>query len=254
MANSDFTLHCFGLSDIGLVRSNNEDIWSDLSKHGFFILADGMGGHNAGEVAAKEAVRFICTSMEELFSSPKSKWSLQELSSFIKLSIENANSWVYHLGQKKKEYKGMGTTLCSLLFYKRDLIYSHVGDSRIYRYRKRQFDQLTKDHSLKNALISQGKFKEASPGTFPYKNVLTRAIGTHAEIDAEIDIAHVNTDDIYLMCTDGLSDYVESKEIASTLRKHTNPKIAATHLIAQAKENGGNDNITVVIITAKENS
>ncbi|MCB1107954.1 MAG: serine/threonine-protein phosphatase, partial [Chlamydiia bacterium] len=130
-----FRLTSFGLSDIGHIRKNNEDVFHSLKELGFFALADGMGGHNAGEVAAKEAVKFVSASVEELFASSKKDWNIFDLSSFNKICIENANSWVHHLGNKKKAYSGMGTTLCTLLFHERSLIYGHVGDSRIYRFR-----------------------------------------------------------------------------------------------------------------------
>jgi len=248
MNHFPFKLTSFGLSDIGLVRSNNEDVWSFLKESGFFALADGMGGHNAGEVAAKEAVRFVCSSVEELFVSSEKEWNIFDLCSFTKLCIENANSWVHHLGRKKKEYQGMGTTLCTLLFHERSLIYGHVGDSRIYRYRQGQLDQLTIDHSLKNELISQGKFYESPNKPFPYKNVLTRAIGTHGDVEAEIHIAPVNPDDLYLMCSDGLTDCVSDKEISSILNQTQDPKVITTTLIDIAKKNGGNDNITIVSV------
>lgn len=244
----DFKLDCYGESDIGLVRSNNEDIWSALKEHGFFALADGMGGHKAGEVAAKEAVRFVCSSIEELFTSSEKNWNIFDLSSFSKISIENANSWVHHLGKKKKDYQGMGTTLCTLLFHQRSLIYGHVGDSRIYRFREGHLDQLTADHSLRNEMIAQGKFDPRESKNFPYKNVLTRAIGTHNDVEAEIHIAPVNPSDVYLMCTDGLTDYVDDQEIATVLKQDLSPEDMTLALIEQAKKRGGNDNITIVMI------
>src|SRR3990167_3458813 len=248
----DFKLMSNGLSDIGLVRSNNEDVWSALNDYGFFILADGMGGHNAGEIAAKEAVTFISTSMEELFLASENSWNIFELSSFTKLFIENANSWVYRLGKEKKEYRGMGTTICALLFHEKSLIYGHVGDSRIYRFRNEKLEQLTVDHSLKNELISQGRFSNNNEQPFPYKNVLTRAIGTQQDVEVETHITPVNINDVYLMCSDGLSDYVPNKEILSILKEETSLDIASAKLIERAKLHGGQDNITVVIVRVEE--
>ena len=244
----DFKLSSFGYSDIGLVRSNNEDVWSSLKEYGFFALADGMGGHNAGEVAAKEAIQFVCASIEEYFIASENPWTTFDLSRFSKHAIENANRWVYELGRKKKACKGMGTTLCTLLFHAKSLIYSHVGDSRVYQYRKGTLKQLTVDHSLKNQLIFQGKFDEMASKSFPYKNILTRAIGTHNKVEAEIQVAEVNPHDIYLMCTDGLTDYVDNQEILSILERHLNPEKATFSLIEQAKRRGGSDNITIVMV------
>ncbi len=243
-----FKITSYGLSDIGLVRTNNEDVWSFLQKNHFFALADGMGGHNAGEIAAHEAVCFLCSSIQDLFIVNEKKWSLSDLCSVTKLSIENANHWIYQLGQKKKEYQGMGTTLCVLLFHHDSLIHGHVGDSRIYRYRDKKLYQLTKDHSLKNELISQGKFIDAPNKPFPYKNVLTRALGTHKEVEAEINIAPVKPNDLYLMCSDGLTDRVSDQEISLLIEQCKNPKTLTSMLIDAAKSKGGNDNITVVSI------
>ena len=250
---SHLKLECYGLSDIGLVRSNNEDLWTCIEKHGFFALADGMGGHKSGEVAAKEAVTFVRSSIEEFFIFPRTNCTLFDLSSLFTLSIENANSWVYSLGQKRKEYRGMGTTLCTLLFHDNSIIYSNVGDSRIYRYRNKALKQLTSDHSLKNQLISKGKFVDGSHRHFPYKNVLTRAIGTHVDVEVDTHIATVNTNDVYLMCSDGLTDYVDDLAISKTVSQSQNTKEITLSLINQAKHKGGCDNITVVIIKVGEN-
>jgi len=237
--NQKFTFRSFGHSDIGLVRSNNEDVWSAIKECGFYILADGMGGHKAGEIAAQEAVRFVSASIEELYSSTEKRWNIFELSSFSKLFIENANSWVHHLGKKKEKYRGMGTTLCTLLFHEKSIIYGHVGDSRIYRLRQEKLDQLTHDHSLQNQLISEGRLSKESSKPFPYKNVLTRAIGTQTDVEAEIHIAPVDPHDVYLMCTDGLSDYVSDEEISRILNGHPTPKTKTENLIEKAKAGGG---------------
>ena len=253
MSIFNFYLDCYGLSDIGLVRSNNEDIWTCLEKYGFFALADGMGGHKSGEIAAKEAVTFVRSSIEEFFIFAQKDCTLVDLSSLFTLSIENANSWVYRLGKKREEYHGMGTTLCTLLFHKSSMIYSHVGDSRIYRYRNKVLEQLTSDHSLKNKLISIGKFVDGNHRHFPYKNVLTRAIGTHVDVEVETHIAPVNIDDVYLMCSDGLTDYVSDEDISKTISHGQNTKETTLALINQAKKKGGCDNITVVMIKVRGN-
>ncbi|MEM7174725.1 MAG: Stp1/IreP family PP2C-type Ser/Thr phosphatase [Chlamydiota bacterium] len=252
MNQTPFTLTAHGSSDIGLVRLNNEDVWSTLKEHGFFILADGMGGHNAGEIAAKEAVQAACLSVKKFFTSAAKPLTPLAISSASKASIEAANRWVYRLGKEKKDYKGMGTTLCTLLFHDQSLIYGHVGDSRIYRLRNFKLDQLTADHSLKNALISQGKITAHSSKPFPYKNVLTKAVGTHPHVEPDIQITPVNRDDVYLMCSDGLTDYVDHQKIHRVLAQDRNPKSAIQTLIQLAKKHGGNDNITIVIVRVDE--
>ncbi len=248
----DFQLDSFGQSDIGLVRKNNEDIWDSLNEHSFFVLADGMGGHKAGEVAAKEAVYFVCSSMKDLFDSQEKNWTIFDLSAFSKISIENANSWVYHMGRKEKSLQGMGTTLCTLLFFQRSLIYGHVGDSRIYRHREGILTQLTADHSLRNQMIAKGTFDPNHAKPFPYKNVLTRAIGTHKDVEPEIHVAPVAPHDVYLMCSDGLTDFVDDSVIAKTLSENWSIEAMTESLIEKAKLGGGSDNITIVVIQVSE--
>ncbi|NGX50259.1 MAG: Serine/threonine phosphatase stp [Chlamydiae bacterium] len=243
-----FKLSSCGISDVGLVRGNNEDALRMVEEHGLFVLADGMGGHKAGEIAAKEAVGFVCTSIKERFMMSDENLNIFELSSFSRLCIENANSWVHHLGQKRVACKGMGTTLCTLLFHEHSIIYGHVGDSRIYRYRKGVLKQLTEDHSLKNQLIAQGQVVEGDAIKYPYKNVLTRAIGTQSEVEAEIHIAPVTPDDIYLMCTDGLTDQVRDDEIGNILSHSPDLSSASSSLVKRANEEGGQDNVTVLMV------
>lgn len=252
MNSSFFRLSSSGLSDTGLVRTNNEDVFLILKEQGFFALADGMGGHNAGEVAATEAMRFLSTSIEELFISSEKNWNIFELSSFSRLCIENVNSWVHYLGNKKEAYQGMGTTLCTLLFYERFLIYGHVGDSRIYLFRNGHLEQLTEDHSLKNQMVAQ-RYIENSVSTRPvHKNILTRAIGTQNEVDVEIHIAPVTHDDVYLMCTDGLTDQVSDREIEAILQNSNNLEYVPPALIKRANGEGGQDNVTVLMVKAED--
>ncbi len=248
----NYKLSSFGLTDVGLVRTNNEDVFLSLKEHGFFAIADGMGGHNAGEIAALEAVRFVSASVEELFVSSEKNWNIFDLSLFNRLWIQKANGWVYHLGKKKKDYKGMGTTICTLLFHERSLIYGHVGDSRIYRFRKGLLEQLTFDHSLTNEMIAKGQVKKENSQNYPYKNVLTRAIGTQTDVEAEIHIAPVSPNDIYLMCSDGLTDQVNDDEIAEILKNAKDIKSATASLIEKAKEAGGYDNVTILLVKADE--
>lgn len=254
MLLSPYKFSHFVLSDIGLARQNNEDVWSHKIDCSFFALADGMGGHKAGEVAAKEAVSFMCSSIEEIFVSTDTRWKTSELKSCLKLFMENTNSWVYHLSKKTQKFHGMGTTLCTLLFYEKELILGHVGDSRIYLFRDQKLDQLTKDHSLKNELINQGKFIDTEGKPFLHKNVLTRAIGPHRNVLPELDVVPVKPGDVYLMCSDGLSDYVSDAEIASLIKQKRTPKTASAALVEAAKKNGGNDNITVVMVKVHEHA
>lgn len=233
----------YGLSDIGCVRQNNEDVFA--KQHPFFILADGMGGHRAGEVAAQLTVQSLCSSAA-VFSEQKE--DLGKKVFLLAKAIAEANQLIYQLSCEKEEYKGMGTTLCCLLFSFPQLIYAHVGDSRIYRFRQARLTRLTEDHSLRHELISRGALKEESSASFPYKNVITRAIGTSPDVEPAIHTDLLLPKDIYFLCSDGLTDHLSDKEIENIFLSSASLKNCAELLVNQAKEKGGNDNITVVII------
>lgn len=217
----------FGATDIGLVRKNNEDAFELTAQNRFLALADGMGGHNAGEVASKEAITFICASIEEMFISSKKPIELSELSSRLRRYMENTNNWVYRLSKKKRSFQGMGTTLSTILFQDDRLIIAHVGDSRIYRLRNGKFTQLTEDHSVG-------------------KHTLTQAIGTSLQVNPQIEVNDLKINDVYLLCSDGLPDVLTNEQIQSAIEPN-HLKASAFKLIDLAKQAGGFDNITVVL-------
>ncbi len=227
-------IESYGISDIGLSRANNEDVFAELPEYHFYVLADGMGGHRAGEVAAKEAVLQLCDAVDTLFSEEK-KPTPQQAIAGLKLGLAEANHWVYTLSRNHPELSGMGTTLCCFLLLDQLLIYAHVGDSRIYRFRKK-IERLTQDHSFRQ------------PQTF--KSMLLRAIGTTATVEPDVETLHVEEGDIYFLCSDGLTDYVSDAEIEKALKKFTNIKEACLELVEAAKTAGGNDNITILMIHA----
>lgn len=142
----------------------------------------------------------------------------------------------------------MGTTLCCLFFHEEGLIFAHVGDSRIYRLRDEQLEQLTKDHSLLRDLVDQGQLNDSQATEFLYKNIITKAIGTEPKVDPTVTSSNIQIGDIYLMCTDGLSDLLTAKEIAEILKESISKEAAAETLIKRANAEGGRDNITVVIV------
>lgn len=236
----------FGLSDIGLSRPNNEDVWVALKEFGFFALADGMGGHKAGEIAAKEAIDDLATSVQTILSSPPQ--NCPELVISLRSAIEKANRKVYSLGKQAPTLNGMGTTLCCLLWLDDAVIYAHVGDSRIYRLREGRLDQLTRDHSLFAKWLSFGKRAEECETPFPYKNVITRAIGTTKKANPEIAVASVLPGDLFFLCSDGLSDVLTDEEIEKILDRSETLSLAETRLIEKAKIKGSHDNITVLLI------
>jgi protein phosphatase len=239
----------YGLSDIGLVRQNNEDTWMELPAEKFFVLADGMGGHQAGEVAAKEAVLAVCQSFKKSF--PKESQgliNLLEARSLIYNAMEYANSVVYKMGRTNERLKGMGTTLCCLYFHEQGLVYGHVGDSRIYVHRDTTLTQLTQDHSLLRELVDLGQLNEQQASEFLYKNIITKAIGTEPIIDPTVKISDIKKSDRFLMCSDGLSDLLTLKEMETLLNQTEDNQKAIKKLVSLAKSKGGHDNITVVLI------
>lgn len=238
----------FGLSDIGRVRQNNEDVWAEIPELQFYILADGMGGHQAGEIASHTAVNSFCELVRDLHQVQSGGLTLQELRRNLSWLIEEVNSAVYSKGRSDVELKGMGTTLCCLHFYQDGLVYAHVGDSRIYQMRGNHLRQMTKDHSLLRQMIDSGKVDERKASDFVYKNIITKAIGTEAHVHPSVYATHIEIDDVYMMCTDGLSDLLTIKEMENLIIASSSIQDAAQALVAKANELGGHDNITVVIM------
>jgi serine/threonine protein phosphatase PrpC len=241
-----------GMSDIGLIRENNEDVWNALPNQRFYILADGMGGHSAGEVAAREAVNALSTFVAKHININAPAYKLDEARSLILNAIKEVNAHVYKLGRRDNELKGMGTTLCCLHFHPKGLVYAHVGDSRIYRLRKRKLFQMTKDHSLLRELVDLGQISERQAGGFLYKNIITKAIGTEPTVEPSVRFADILDRDLYLMCSDGLSDLLSQGEIEAILNEDLPLEQTAQRLVDSAKEKGGYDNVTVVLTEVQE--
>lgn len=238
-----------GISDVGLVRQNNEDVWAEIPDLCFYALADGMGGHQAGEIAAKEAVNSLCHLIKKTLKEPK---SIEKCVEAIKAAFEQVNSYVYKLGRSSSDYKGMGTTLCALFLTENGVIFAHVGDSRIYRFRKGKLEQMTKDHSLICELVELGQIDEMQASEFVYKNIITRAIGTEPYVEPSIQSSDLVEGDIYLLCSDGLSDLLSLKEIEQIIKKESLLCQTARVLVDHSKAKGGHDNITVVMVKIAE--
>lgn len=193
----------------------------------------------AGEVAAREAVEQLALAIQEKsISSP----------SDLRSAINQANAWVYSLSQKNEAYNGMGTTLCCLLHAGDTILYAHVGDSRIYRLRNQELQQLTRDHSL---LAKWQSYARVSHTPFPYKNVITRAIGTAPKTQPDIATSDLLPDDLFLLCSDGLSDTLSLQEMQQILLTAPSLDQAAHLLVKTAKEKGGADDMTLVLIQEK---
>jgi PPM family protein phosphatase len=235
-----------GISDVGLVRQNNEDVWAELHDLGFYILADGMGGHQAGEIASREAVEVLSKLLQKGFRGKKRDFP--SAMDHIRQAIVEVNSHVYHLSRENIELKGMGTTLCLLHIHDEGVILAHVGDSRIYRFREGKLELLTKDHSLLRELVDLGQIEESQMKDFHYKNIITRAIGTEPFVEAAIEKTGILPSDVYLLCTDGLSDLVSIEEMEKGLADSKTLSDAATTLVSLSKMKGGHDNITLLLV------
>jgi len=238
-------IESFGATDIGLVRLNNEDVWAQMPREHLYILADGMGGHNAGEVAASETVLLIC---KEIKAAAQTRHELKEWREILAQAIQKANLHVLTLGLHDRNLSGMGTTVCIVLIVGNTMLYAHVGDSRIYRIRKGRLMQLTHDHSLKEELIASGELDESLARNFPYKNVLTRAVGTQRHVTPDFGIDNLEVGDIYFLCSDGLTDALPDAQIHDIIDSSDTLESATAMLIVEAKKNGGNDNITVLLL------
>jgi serine/threonine protein phosphatase PrpC len=237
-----------GLSHRGLIRQNNEDVWAELPQIRFFALADGMGGHQAGEVAARETVDILCRSIEEKHRIGVLPSTLSITRNEVRQIIELANHHVFKMGRAHSSLRGMGTTICCLYFHDHGVVYGHVGDSRIYRFRQGCLEQLTRDDSLLCDLVDQGQLSEQQAADFQYKNIITKAIGAESTIDPAVHYGDISAEDIYLMCSDGLSDLLTTDEIVAIINDMPSLEEGANQLIQAAIKKGGHDNITVVMM------
>jgi serine/threonine protein phosphatase PrpC len=243
MQNSSFTIESFGISDIGLSRKKNEDYFLENPESHFYALADGMGGHRAGEVASENAVELISSCF--LTNTATNK---EDLIKALHEAINTANKKIFSLSREKKELRGMGTTFCCIALKKDFALFSHVGDSRIYRLHDNTLTKLTHDHSLIFDLLKTRHLEEDEPMPSPYKNVITKALGPSSYLEPEVDTCPLNKNDIFLLCSDGLSDFVSEKRIKKTLLEDLPLEEKGKKLITLAKQRKSQDNITLVLI------
>lgn len=240
-----------GKTDIGLVRKVNEDSFLCKKLEGIEdsyldIVADGMGGHNAGEVASSMAVQEISAYIRENIEAIK--LGDKEIQDLIRNAMLYANDKVYKTSIVKSNCLGMGTTLSMVLIKGRELYIGHVGDSRVYLIRENEISQLTEDHSLVAELIKSGTIKPEEANNHPQKNVITRALGTEYTLEPDIIRCDMESGDFILICTDGLSNAVKDEDMVNTIVNTSDLDEACKLLVKKAKENGGFDNITAVVI------
>jgi PPM family protein phosphatase len=256
--NLSQSLQSASLTDPGRVRDHNEDCIESRPDIGLYVLADGMGGYNAGEVASGMATSLISDGMQEAWSPRDvARIGREEAKSMserlIKEQIGRANSAIFTTSQNNPECAGMGTTLVVTLFYDNFLTVAHIGDSRLYRLRGEEMSQVTRDHSLLQEQLDSGLITPEEAKLSQNKNLVTRALGIDPTVDAELHVYETQPDDTYLLCSDGLSDMVEDEEIRLTLiTLKTNPSLTVQQLVQAANDNGGRDNISAMLIRVAE--
>ncbi|MFM6992444.1 MAG: Stp1/IreP family PP2C-type Ser/Thr phosphatase [Rhodoferax sp.] len=237
-------------TDPGRARDNNEDSVAYDETVQLAVLADGMGGYNAGEIASGMATAFIKSEMSRWLSEVGKQAKIKEIRRALEICVDNANKSIYNAANSNAQYSGMGTTLVVAVFHGDKAILGHIGDSRCYRLRGGEFAQITKDHSLLQEQIDAGLLTVEQASTSSYKNLVTRALGVDDAVALDLNEFDVEPGDLYMMCSDGLSDMVDDNEIASILDSEQTMEQKAEQLIAVANEHGGRDNISVLLTQA----
>jgi serine/threonine protein phosphatase PrpC len=238
------------LTDTGRARNNNEDAVAIDPDAGLAVLADGMGGYNAGEVASEMACEFVRRELGLWLQDCASEATDTEVCRAMDICVENANTVVFQAAHSDVRYAGMGTTIVVAVFREHRLLVGHVGDSRAYRLREGQLTQITRDHSLLQEQIDAGLITAEQAALSIHKNLVTRAVGVEDTVLMDTSPFDVQPGDIYLLCSDGLSDMLEDSRISSHLKAGGELKSIAQALVDDANVAGGRDNISVVLIRA----
>lgn len=248
-----------GQTNVGRKRAHNEDNLLLVEAENLFVVADGMGGHASGEVASQIAVESVGDFFRRTSENDEVTWPYKEEKGLryeenrLVTGIKLANQRVFETAGSDKALKGMGTTIVSALFTDGTAYMGHVGDSRAYRIRDGAIEQITEDHSLLNDYIKANKLTPEEIEAFPHKNVIVRALGMRDTVRVDISRLNPQTGDVFLLCSDGLSGMVTDPDMLSIVEAANGDlDAAATALIASANENGGVDNVTVILVKITE--
>lgn len=239
-------------TDPGRARENNEDSVVFDAETQIAVLADGMGGYNAGEIASGMATAFIQSELSRWLREAGQGAHLREIRRAMEICVDNANQSIFHAANSNAHYAGMGTTLVVGVFRNDRLILGHIGDSRCYRLRGAVFDQITKDHSLLQEQIDAGLINSEQAANSNIKNLVTRALGVDESVPLEVNEHLVRPGDLYLMCSDGLSDMIDDAAIVRIVSSAAGLEARAQQLIVAANEMGGRDNISVLLVEVHE--
>jgi len=238
-------------TDLGRVRDNNEDKFDFFepedaavlaTKGSFYAVADGMGGHSAGQIACELALKTV---LESYYASPTA-----EIESSLRRAVESANGLIYDTAQAIPDRQGMGTTLTAIVVREDRVTLAQVGDSRAYLLRGGVLTQLTEDHSWVAEQVRLGTMTLAEAQVSPFRNIITRSIGTAATVEADVFTHEIQAGDTFLLCSDGLTGHLEPEELQAVLQQH-GPSVAALALVEAANERGGRDNITALILSVR---
>lgn len=241
-----------GHTDPGKVRPHNEDSVGTELETGLVVLADGMGGYKAGEVASAIAVNTVTDivrkGIKAAHKKPPDPAGYSAETALLRDAIQKANEVIHQTAKSQPQCEGMGTTIVACLYYDNKVSIAHVGDSRLYRLRRDQFEQITRDHSLLQELVARGFYTPEEARKSLNKNLVTRALGIEPTVNVEIQEDVALEGDLHLLCSDGLSDMVEDGDIHLTLSTFgANLGVAAQQLVQMANDNGGRDNISVLL-------
>jgi serine/threonine protein phosphatase PrpC len=239
-------------TDTGRIRANNEDAVAFDPRVGLAVLADGMGGYNAGEVASSMATSHIADDLGRWLAAAGGVAARGDVRRALEICVDNANASIFKAAQANANYAGMGTTLVVGVFRDDWLLLGHIGDSRCYRWRRGELTQLTRDHSLLQEQIDAGLLTPQQAAVSVNKNLVTRALGVESAVALEVTEHRVETGDLYLFCSDGLSDMVSDAMTAGLLAQPASLAQQADRLVAAANAQGGRDNITVLLAQASE--
>lgn len=241
----------YSQTDPGLIRENNEDSVSIDATNQVVVLADGMGGYNAGEVASAMATSFIHAELGRWLSEGGREAPVRELKRAMEVCVDNANRSIFNAANSNPLYAGMGTTLVMGVFQGTRAMIGHVGDSRCYRLRGGTLQQITRDHSLLQEQIDAGLISPEQAQFATHKNLVTRALGVEDTVLLEVNEYRVEDGDLYLFCSDGLTDMVSDERIAGLLMAEASVEQIGQTLVETANVCGGRDNISVILAVAR---
>lgn len=239
-------------TDPGRCRENNEDSVAFDEQALVAVLADGMGGYNAGEIASGMATAFIKAELSRWLSEAGANAQIRDIRRAMEICVDNANIAIYNSANANPSFAGMGTTLVLGVIKDGRLLVGHIGDSRCYRIRQGRMEQITKDHSLLQEQMDAGLITPEQAAGSPIKNLVTRALGVEQGVMLEVNEFSIEPGDVYLMCSDGLSDMVSDEVIVRIAFEDLRLEPLAEHLILAANECGGRDNISVLLVAAGE--